>query len=78
MDFSGVNLVVNLDIPADPATYLHRIGRAGRFGTRGTAVTILVSPEVPNFNALKRRINVPIVEMPKPIMGVYCWWWCGR
>ena len=69
VDFSGVNLVVNLDIPADPATYLHRIGRAGRFGTKGTAVTILVSSEVPNFNALERRINVPIVEMPETYHG---------
>ncbi|MDC3321600.1 DEAD/DEAH box helicase [bacterium] len=70
VDFSGVDLVVNMDIPADSATYLHRIGRAGRFGTRGTAVTILVKGEVPNFNALERKINVPIVEMPDSYTGV--------
>lgn len=69
VDFSGVNLVVNMDIPADPATYLHRIGRAGRFGTNGCAVTILVPSEIANFNALERRINVPIVEIPETYRG---------
>ncbi|XP_066975045.1 LOW QUALITY PROTEIN: probable ATP-dependent RNA helicase DDX20 [Macrobrachium rosenbergii] len=41
LDSEHVNLVVNLDLPRDHATYLHRIGRAGRFGSRGNAVTLV-------------------------------------
>lgn len=40
LDSEHVNLVVNLDMPRDQATYLHRVGRAGRFGSRGAAITL--------------------------------------
>lgn len=39
IDLERVNLVVNLDLPPDAPTYLHRVGRSGRFGGRGLAVT---------------------------------------
>jgi len=35
IDSSNVDLVINMDCPYDWATYLHRIGRAGRFGNKG-------------------------------------------
>uniref|UniRef100_A0A2M4BAY0 RNA helicase n=1 Tax=Anopheles marajoara TaxID=58244 RepID=A0A2M4BAY0_9DIPT len=41
IDVDNLNLVVNADVPKDNATYLHRIGRAGRFGTHGIAVTLV-------------------------------------
>lgn len=41
VDIENVNLVINLDIPLDPATYIHRIGRCGRFGTHGIAITLV-------------------------------------
>lgn len=41
IDIENINLVINLDLPYDCFTYLHRIGRAGRFGTHGIAITIL-------------------------------------
>jgi superfamily II DNA/RNA helicase len=41
-----VNLVVNLDLPADAATYVHRVGRTGRFGSRGVAVALLSGAEL--------------------------------
>uniref|UniRef100_A0AAG5D6K1 RNA helicase n=1 Tax=Anopheles atroparvus TaxID=41427 RepID=A0AAG5D6K1_ANOAO len=41
IDVENVNLVINADVPKDNATYLHRIGRAGRFGTRGIAITLV-------------------------------------
>lgn len=40
VDIVNVNLVINLDVPADSSTYLHRIGRCGRFGRRGLAITL--------------------------------------
>ncbi|KAH7619074.1 hypothetical protein Ndes2526B_g06027 [Nannochloris sp. 'desiccata'] len=41
IDLDRVNLVVNFDLPAAPATLMHRVGRAGRFGTRGTAISLV-------------------------------------
>jgi superfamily II DNA/RNA helicase len=41
-----VNLVVNLDLPPDAATYVHRVGRTGRFGSRGVAVALLSGAEL--------------------------------
>ena len=44
LDIEGVTHIINFDVPDDPHTYFHRIGRTGRAGNKGTAVT-LVSPE---------------------------------
>lgn len=41
VDIVNVNLVINLDVPGDSSTYLHRIGRCGRFGRKGLAVTLI-------------------------------------
>lgn len=41
IDVENVNLVINLDVPTDSSTYLHRIGRCGRFGTYGIAITLI-------------------------------------
>ncbi|WIA31432.1 hypothetical protein OEZ86_002330 [Tetradesmus obliquus] len=46
VDFDRVNLVVNLDLPPDAATYVHRVGRTGRFGSRGVAVALLNAAEL--------------------------------
>ncbi|MPC42201.1 putative ATP-dependent RNA helicase DDX20 [Portunus trituberculatus] len=45
LDSAHVNLVVSLDLPPEPATYLHRAGRAGRYGSRGAAVMLVCGPE---------------------------------
>lgn len=41
VDIVNVNLIINLDVPADSSTYLHRIGRCGRFGRKGLAITLI-------------------------------------
>ena len=38
-------MVINYDFPANSNDYLHRVGRAGRFGTNGVAVSLVSSPE---------------------------------
>lgn len=43
IDSENVNLVINLELPDDAATYLHRVGRAGRFGSHGIAVSFIAS-----------------------------------
>jgi len=41
IDVAKVNVVFNFDMPSDSDTYLHRVGRAGRFGTKGLAITFV-------------------------------------
>lgn len=41
VDIENVDLVINLDVPSDSSTYLHRIGRCGRFGRKGLAITLI-------------------------------------
>lgn len=55
MDFKHVNLVINYDVPTLSASYIHRIGRTGRNGKKGTAVTFYTTDDVV---PLKSIINV--------------------
>ncbi|OQR93193.1 hypothetical protein THRCLA_08514 [Thraustotheca clavata] len=75
IDVDRVNLVVNLDLPKDPATYLHRVGRAGRYGGQisfsfysssllhGVAVTMLLQEEIKAIQALADLFKMKIHEM---------------
>ena len=45
IDIERVNIVINYDMPGDADTYLHRVGRAGRFGTKGLAISFVSSSE---------------------------------
>eukprot|EP01117_Protostelium_nocturnum_P019228 TRINITY_DN827_c1_g1_i2.p1 TRINITY_DN827_c1_g1~~TRINITY_DN827_c1_g1_i2.p1 ORF type:complete len:576 (-),score=272.66 TRINITY_DN827_c1_g1_i2:29-1756(-) len=47
MDFKNVNMVINFDFPQSVTTYIHRIGRTGRAGKRGTAITFYAEEDFP-------------------------------
>ena len=63
IDIQDVNLVINYDMPDDVNTYLHRVGRAGRFETKGIAVSI-VSTKADSvvLNEVQARFEVSISE----------------
>ena len=68
IDIEKVNIVINYDMPDDSDSYLHRVGRAGRFGTKGLALTFSSSDE--DWAVLKKvqeRFEVNIGEMPNKI-----------
>ncbi|CAG2201465.1 DDX20 [Mytilus edulis] len=76
IDADKVNLVINLDIPKDHETYLHRIGRAGRFAkglsknnrTFGGCVSIVSEgQEMVNLQSVERKCNTNISLLPDPI-----------
>ncbi|NXW42923.1 DDX20 helicase, partial [Nyctiprogne leucopyga] len=68
IDAEKVNLVVNLDVPADWETYLHRIGRAGRFGTLGLSVTYCCRGEEENMMVkIAQKCNLQLLRLPEPI-----------
>jgi len=68
MDIERVNIVFNYDMPEDTDTYLHRVARAGRFGTKGLAITF-VSDETDAkvLNEVQDRFEVDITELPEEI-----------
>lgn len=68
MDIERVNIVFNYDMPEDSDTYLHRVARAGRFGTKGLAITF-VSDEMDAkvLNEVQERFEVNITELPEEI-----------
>jgi ATP-dependent RNA helicase UAP56/SUB2 len=41
IDMEKINVVFNYDMPQDSDSYIHRVGRAGRFGTRGLAISFV-------------------------------------
>lgn len=45
IDIERVNIVINYDMPESSDSYLHRVGRAGRFGTKGLGITFVSNSE---------------------------------
>ncbi|KAJ1912739.1 Suppressor of the cold-sensitive snRNP biogenesis mutant brr1-1 [Tieghemiomyces parasiticus] len=68
IDVERVNIVINYDIPDSPDQYLHRVGRAGRFGTKGLAISFVSSAEdKEHLKNIQDRFEVSIPEMPEQI-----------
>ncbi|HEX2027235.1 MAG TPA: DEAD/DEAH box helicase [Nitriliruptorales bacterium] len=66
LDIVGVTHVVNYDCPSDEKMYLHRIGRTGRAGAPGVAVTFATSDEVERINVIRKAVgatDVPVEEV---------------
>ncbi|MGK5092201.1 DEAD/DEAH box helicase [Deltaproteobacteria bacterium TL4] len=66
IDVSNVELVVNYNVPPNPETYVHRIGRTGRAGRSGLAVTLVAENEVKPFFAVQKLIkaNHKLQDLP--------------
>lgn len=52
LDIQGINIVINFDMPDSLDTYIHRIGRSGRYGRKGTAISLIIVSE--NNNEMKK------------------------
>ncbi|XP_041084738.1 probable ATP-dependent RNA helicase DDX20 [Polyodon spathula] len=68
IDAEKVNLVINLDVPQHWETYMHRIGRAGRFGTHGLAVTYCCHGEEENeMMTIAQKCSLNLSCLPDPL-----------
>merc|ERR1719263_1569089 len=68
IDIERVNIVINYDMPDDGDTYLHRVGRAGRFGTKGFAISFVATEEDETvLKNVQERFEVNIDAMPAQI-----------
>jgi ATP-dependent RNA helicase RhlE len=69
IDVDAVSHVVNYELPHEPETYVHRIGRTGRAGQSGTAVSFCDHEERPRLAAIERliRMRIPAENAPEGI-----------
>jgi ATP-dependent RNA helicase UAP56/SUB2 len=68
IDIERVNVVVNYDYPDDSDQFLHRVGRAGRFGTKGIAISFISSDaDQEILEKVQSRFEVNIPELPDEI-----------
>ena len=66
LDIESVSHVVNFDLPSDPDSYVHRIGRTGRAGRAGTAITLVDPREHRHLRTIERmtRQTIEIAQVP--------------
>jgi len=68
IDVQQVSLVINYDIPRDKESYLHRIGRTGRYGRKGCAINFIMSEnDVRNIQEIEKFYSTQIEELPANI-----------
>jgi len=68
VDFERVNIVINYDMPDNADTYLHRVGRSGRFGTKGLAISFVASQnDQETLKKVQSRFDVQVSELPDEI-----------
>nr|WCZ58623.1 ATP-dependent RNA helicase [Seculamonas ecuadoriensis] len=68
IDIERVNIVINYDMPPAAADYLHRVGRAGRFGTKGLAISFVTTDEDKAvLRSIEERFDSKITELPEHI-----------
>jgi len=66
IDIERINLAINYDLPADADSYLHRVGRAGRFGTKGVAISFVSTDQDQEvLKLIEKRFEVALPEFPK-------------
>lgn len=73
IDIQSVNVVVNFDFPKTAETYLHRIGRSGRFGHLGLAINLITFEDRFNLYRIEQELSTEIKPIPPQIdRNLYC------
>ena len=65
IDIQQLSLVINYDLPIQKETYIHRIGRSGRYGRKGVAINFVTDRDLQDLEELKNFYNTNIEEMPQ-------------
>lgn len=73
IDIQAVNVVVNFDFPKSSETYLHRVGRSGRFGHRGLAISLITYEDRFNLYRIEQELGTEIAPIPPNVdRATYC------
>ncbi len=60
IDVEGIELVINYDLPDEPGTYVHRIGRTGRAGMKGHAISLATPDQGKDLRSIEKLIDMTI------------------
>ena len=64
IDIQQISLVINYDIPSNIECYIHRIGRSGRYGRKGTAINFVTNYDIKKMSDIERYYATQIDELP--------------
>jgi len=70
IDIQQVSVVVNFDLPKCVNTYLHRIGRSGRWGRKGVGINFITKRDVGKLKEIEKHYSTQINEMPADISNL--------
>ena len=65
IDIQQLSLVINFDLPKNKETYIHRIGRSGRYGRKGVSINFVTTDELPYLKEIETYYNTKIEAMPQ-------------
>ena len=74
IDVQQVGLVINFELPQQKENYIHRIGRAGRFGRKGTAINFVLPRDARFLKEIQDHYNTQIDEMPTDLDELWVGW----
>lgn len=69
IDVQQVSVVINYDIPNSVDSYIHRIGRSGRFGRKGVAINFVTYTDISKLHDIEKYYSTQIEEMPSDFMN---------
>ena len=64
IDIQQVSLVINYDIPNNPESYIHRIGRSGRYGRKGVAINFITNYDSRRMEDIEKYYSTQVEELP--------------
>jgi len=67
IDVHRVSLVINYDLPKLRESYIHRIGRSGRYGRKGVAINFVTQSDLKELKEIEKFYNTTIEEMPENV-----------
>ena len=70
IDIQSVSIIINYDVPNYKETYIHRIGRSGRYGRKGIAINFVTRKEQNILNYIRRMYNTDIHPFPEDVNSV--------
>jgi hypothetical protein len=70
IDVQQVSLVINYEVPTQMDNYIHRIGRSGRYGRKGTAINLLCGSEVSMMDELKSHYSITVDNLPEDLSSL--------
>lgn len=70
IDVQQVSLVINYELPAQMDNYIHRIGRSGRYGRKGTAINLLCTDDLRSMKDIEEYYKITIDQLPQDLSAL--------